>query len=170
MRAIVVGAGGTTRAVLKRLDGDDPDEIGIRFSLALMLVFVGLALVLGIEPILGAFLAGTMVAVVFRNRVLFIAALAVKMVPAMLLVLRRHSPREALAVGALMSARLSLIIVVAELRVRLGLISETLRAEIGLLAAVIATVAPARFKLLVLRVPDDPDPVQRRSTNGGPTR
>ena len=49
-------------------DEDDPDELGIRFSLALMLVFVGIAILLGIEPILGAFLAGTSFAAVFRNR------------------------------------------------------------------------------------------------------
>lgn len=47
---------------------DDPDELGIRASLALMLVFVGLSIALGIEPILGAFLAGTVFALVFRYR------------------------------------------------------------------------------------------------------
>jgi len=45
----------------------DPDELGIRFSLALLFVFVGLALALGMDPILGAFLAGAMFAFVFRN-------------------------------------------------------------------------------------------------------
>jgi Kef-type K+ transport system membrane component KefB len=47
--------------------GDDPDELGIRFSLALLFVFVGLALALGMDPILGAFMAGAMFAFVFRN-------------------------------------------------------------------------------------------------------
>ncbi len=45
----------------------DPDELGIRFSLALLLVFVGLSIGLGMEPILGAFLAGASFAFVFRN-------------------------------------------------------------------------------------------------------
>ncbi len=45
----------------------DPDELGIRFSLALLFVFVGLALALGMDPILGAFMAGAMFAFVFRN-------------------------------------------------------------------------------------------------------
>ncbi len=49
-------------------DLDDPEEVGIRGSLALMLIFVGLSLVLGIEPILGAFLAGAVFAVIFRHR------------------------------------------------------------------------------------------------------
>lgn len=46
---------------------DDPDELGIRASLALMLAFVGLAIALDVEPILGAFLAGTVFALVFRD-------------------------------------------------------------------------------------------------------
>jgi Kef-type K+ transport system membrane component KefB len=47
---------------------DDPEELGIRGSLALMLAFVGLSLALDIEPILGAFLAGMVFALVFRSR------------------------------------------------------------------------------------------------------
>lgn len=47
--------------------GNDPDEMGIRFSLALLFVFVGIALALGMDPILGAFMAGAMFAFVFRN-------------------------------------------------------------------------------------------------------
>jgi len=46
---------------------DDPDELGIRASLALLFVFVGLSLALGVEAILGAFLAGALFAFVFRN-------------------------------------------------------------------------------------------------------
>ncbi len=46
---------------------DDPDEMGIRASLALMFVFVGVSIALGIEAILGAFLAGALFAFVFRN-------------------------------------------------------------------------------------------------------
>jgi Kef-type K+ transport system membrane component KefB len=45
----------------------DPDELGIRASLALLFVFVGIALLLGIDPILGAFIAGALFASVFRN-------------------------------------------------------------------------------------------------------
>jgi len=47
---------------------DDPEELGMRAALALMLAFVGLSIALDIEPILGAFLAGTVFAVVFRSR------------------------------------------------------------------------------------------------------
>ncbi len=45
----------------------DPDELGIRFSFALLFVFVGLSLALGMDPILGAFMAGAIFAFVFRN-------------------------------------------------------------------------------------------------------
>jgi Kef-type K+ transport system membrane component KefB len=172
-------------------DADDPDEVGIRAALALMLVAVGLAIVLGIEPILGAFLAGTAFAAVFRNRgdldrkltgfgygflipiffinvgigfelagvtdlgalgftvLLLVAALAVKIIPALVLLLRRHTLREAVAAGALLSARLSLIIVVAELGVQLDLLDRTLQAQIILLAVATATLSPALFRWLV---------------------
>ncbi len=45
----------------------DPDELGIRASLALLLVFVGISRALSVEAILGAFLAGAAFAFVFRN-------------------------------------------------------------------------------------------------------
>jgi len=47
---------------------DDPEEMGIRTCLALMFVFVGMSYLLGVEPILGAFLAGTTFALVFPYR------------------------------------------------------------------------------------------------------
>ena len=45
----------------------DPDELGIRFSFALLFVFIGLSLALGMDPILGAFMAGAIFAFVFRD-------------------------------------------------------------------------------------------------------
>ena len=47
--------------------GDDPDEMGIRASLALLFVFLAFSVALDVEPILGAFLAGAMFSFVFRN-------------------------------------------------------------------------------------------------------
>jgi Kef-type K+ transport system membrane component KefB len=180
-------------------DEDDPDELGIRFSLALMLVLVGVALLLGIEPILGAFLAGTSFSAVFRNRgsldrklsgfaygflipVFFInvgirfqvsavtdlgtvaivllllgVSVVVKVVPALLLTARHHTIRESVAAGFLLSARLSLIIVVAELGVELGLLDSRLEAVIVLLAAATATAAPVLFRWLLPTL--DPAPV-----------
>jgi Kef-type K+ transport system membrane component KefB len=49
-------------------DAHDPEELGIRATLALMFVLVGVSLALNIEDILGAFLAGALFAFVFRER------------------------------------------------------------------------------------------------------
>jgi Kef-type K+ transport system membrane component KefB len=46
----------------------DPSEVGVRAGLALMLVFVALATLLGVEGILGAFVAGALFSFVFREK------------------------------------------------------------------------------------------------------
>ena len=48
--------------------GEDPVETGVRASLALLFVFVGFSGILGIEPILGAFLGGALFSLIFRYR------------------------------------------------------------------------------------------------------
>ena len=168
---------------------NDPSEMGIRASLALMFVFVGLSYALEIEDILGAFLAGTVFALVFRHRgsleqqlsgfsygflipIFFIhvglgfelpvlfepgvfilaleligVAVVVKILPP-LLVLRRLPLKEVLASGVLLSARLSLVIAVATLGVRIGLMDEALHSSVILLALVTSTFAPTLFRFL----------------------
>ncbi len=181
---------------------DHPEELGTRASLTLMLVFVGASIAFGIETILGAFLAGTGFAMVFRNRgvlgqqlsgfsygflipIFFInvgihfdvealqapgavgrmltligVALLVKMGPALVLFLRRHTLREVLAAGALLSARLSLIIAVAEVGLRLELIDRPTEASIVVLAAVTSTLGPVLFRWLA------PPPGENRRAAG----
>ena len=51
----------------RMFDGNDPEELGIRSSIALMLTLVGVAVLFEIEAILGAFLAGTIFAFIFPN-------------------------------------------------------------------------------------------------------
>jgi Kef-type K+ transport system membrane component KefB len=168
----------------------DPDALGVRFAIAVLLGFAGLAGALGIEPALGAFLGGTGVATVFRSRgeldhtldglaygflipiffigvglgfsltafedpaalgftaVLAVAAFAVKLGPAVVVLAGRHGLRAAAAAGALLSARLSLIIVVARIGVELGVLDASFEAQIILLAAVSATLAPIGYRLL----------------------
>ena len=46
----------------------DPSEIGVRAGMAMMLVFVALATLMGVESILGSFVAGTLFAFVFREK------------------------------------------------------------------------------------------------------
>jgi len=145
---------------------------------------------MGIEPALGAFLAGTGVATVFRHRgdldhtldglaygflipiffigvglnfslssidrpstigfvaLLVVVAFVVKLVPTMLVLSRRHGLRPSAAAGMLLSARLSLIIVVARIGVELGVIDPGLEAVIILLAAATATFAPVGYRLV----------------------
>ena len=172
---------------------DDPEEIGIRACLALMFVFVGLSYPLKVEPILGAFLAGTVFALVFRHRghleqkmsgfsygflvpVFFIhvgvgfdlrallepgvllaalkllaAAVLVKLLAATVLFFRGQPLRNVLAAGVLLSTRMSLVIAMAELGTRLGLLDRTMGAQIILLAVVTAVVSPVVFRMLVSR-------------------
>jgi Kef-type K+ transport system membrane component KefB len=172
-------------------DAHDPEEMGIRACLAFMFVFVGLSYMLQIEPILGAFFAGTVFALVFRHRgdleqklkgfsygffipIFFIyvgvrfdldalrhpgvligalmligAAVGIKVVSSSVLLLRRFAAREALAAGVLLSARLSLVIAVAELGARLGLVDRILESQVILLAIVTATLSPTLFSAIL---------------------
>jgi Kef-type K+ transport system membrane component KefB len=174
---------------------DDTEEMGIRASLALMFVFVGLAYMLDIEAILGAFLAGSIFAAVFRHRgqleqkltgfsygffvpIFFIhvgtrfelgalmdrqvmaeavaligAALAIKLLAAFVLLARRFNLRQVIAAGILLSARLSLVIAVAELGARLGLIDRILESEAILLALVTSALSPPLFRWIIRGVP-----------------
>ncbi len=50
----------------RMVDTREPTEVGVRAALALMLAFVAAAAQLGLEPILGAFLAGAIFGFVFR--------------------------------------------------------------------------------------------------------
>ncbi len=173
----------------------DADEMGIRASLALMLAFVGLSEALGIEAILGAFLAGAIFASAFREHhtldrqlngfafgflipVFFInvglnfdarssltpvvlwsqaglvlAAIVVKVLPSFVFMLRGVSLRETLAASALLSARLSLIIAIAQLGVRLDLIDVNVEAGAILIVAISALAGPALFRRLAVPTP-----------------
>jgi Kef-type K+ transport system membrane component KefB len=75
-------------------------------------------------------------------------AVGLKILAAGLLVFQHFSPREALAAGTLLSARLSLVIAVAALGARLGLVDRELESQVILLAIVTATVAPTVFRAL----------------------
>jgi Kef-type K+ transport system membrane component KefB len=168
----------------------DPDELGIRASLSLLFVFVGISVALEIEPILGAFMAGALFAYVFRETgaletrltgiaygffipVFFInvgvkfpldeladgsvlgralaliaVAIAIKVVPSLLLVGRGFSLRESLSAGVLLAGQLSVIIALAEFGVQLGLIDEGLEAGAILLVGVTAILSPVLFRVL----------------------
>ncbi len=50
------------------IDIEDPSEVGVRAGLALMIAFVAVSELLGMEAILGAFLAGALFSFVFREK------------------------------------------------------------------------------------------------------
>lgn len=171
-------------------DSRDPDELGIRATLALLFVFVGIAEALRIEPILGAFMAGALFAYVFRDTgdlearisgiaygffipVFFInvgmnfplgelsdgsvlgkalaliaIAIVIKLIPALVLMTRRFTVREALASGVLLAGQLSVIIALAGFGVQIGVIDQGLEAGAILLVGVTAILSPIVFRLL----------------------
>ncbi len=170
----------------------------VRGALLLLLVFVGLTEAIGLEVILGAFLAGAfvslftseehallihelevlgygffipiffvMVGVTFDasvlsggwHTVLFLVVLVggaymVKLVPSMLLFTGILGARRAVAAGMLLSSRLSLIIAIAAIGQKLGLISSELESAIILLALFTCIISPAAFQRLARR--DEP--------------
>lgn len=75
-------------------------------------------------------------------------AFVVKIIPSMLLVLRRFTGREAIAAGFILAGQLSVIIALADLGLDLGLLSTGLRAGAIMLVAVSAVISPVMFRLL----------------------
>jgi len=170
----------------KWFKSDHPSEIGVRASFALLLVFVVLAEVVGVEAILGAFLAGVMLSLLFRGGtvleqklygigygflipiffisvgmqfdlgalakgglylvpMLLLIAFAVKIVPS-LLFLVRHSLKDSFSAGVLLSSRLSLIIAVAAVGMKLDLITTAMGSAIILLAIITSISCPTIFR------------------------
>ena len=54
--------------VSRLLAAEDSQELGVRFSLALLFLFVALSELVHLEPVLGAFMGGTMLAIVFQEK------------------------------------------------------------------------------------------------------
>jgi len=170
----------------KWFKSDHPSEIGVRASFALLLVFVVLAEVVGVEAILGAFLAGVMLSLLFRGGtvleqklygigygflipiffinvgmqfdrdalvgggiylvpMLLLIAFVVKIAPS-LLFLVRHSLKDSISAGVLLSSRLSLIIAVAAVGMELALIDTAMGSAIILLAIITSISCPTIFK------------------------
>ncbi len=174
----------------RMLAADDNEEIGVRISLALLFFFIALSELVNLEPVLGAFLGGALLSVVFREKghlelklsgigygflipIFFInvgmnfdlrqiltpsslaftlkllaAAMAVKIIPSLLFMFNRVPPRQALSIGTLLSARLSLIIVAATIGLEMNFISVQFKDAVILLAVMTCLLGPSLFKLL----------------------
>lgn len=164
----------------------DSSEVGVRAGMALMFIFVAVASALHIEPILGAFMAGSLFAFVFRDRgalelkflslgngffvpVFFIAVglrfevsalwtsdplLFVEMLGALLctrlmpMVLVGES-NQRVAGALLLSCPLTLMVVFADLGVRLELIAASFRSTIVLLAVASSVLFPSLARRLL---------------------
>ena len=95
----------------------------------------------------------------FLVPVLLVTAILVKVLP-MLFYRRAFSWRETFAAGALLSARLSLIIAASAIGLRLGVISESVNSAIILVAIITVTLAPMTFNLLQPPRPEElPQPI-----------
>jgi Kef-type K+ transport system membrane component KefB len=172
----------------------DPSEIGVRAGLALMFMLVAATANFGIDPILGAFMAGALFSFVFRAKgplelkflslangffvpfffitvgldfhlglalqsdlvaflELLVALLVARFLPLYLFRGPDSSPREALAGALLLSAPLTLLVVLGNMGLRLGLIDKLANTTVILLAVVASIVYPFLFKMLARGIP-----------------
>lgn len=173
---------------VRLLGTSGPSELGVRFSMALLFVFVALSELGGLQPILGAFMGGCLLSFIFRekrlleekltafaygflipfffiyvgiqfelknvldkNQILFaakllLAAVAIKVVPSLLLVFNKFPWKSALEAGILLSARLGVIIAAASVGIKEGLLPLHLMDSIVLVAILTSTLAPIIFK------------------------
>lgn len=192
LRTLMALAWWHPRTFSRLAEQHDGAEIGVRASLLLMLVFSLAALFAGVEAIVGAFVAGSVVSFVFRGKevlerklstvghglfipiffivvgvrfapwaidreslllaaqMLGVAAL-VKVVPAHLLIGQGLSWRQAVSVGMLLAAPLTLVVAIAALGVELGILDESDEAALIVLAAASGLIFPVGFRWLAGR-------------------
>ncbi len=173
----------------------DPSEVGVRAGMAMMLVFVALASFMGIEAILGAFVAGALFSFVFREKgiletklssigfgffipiffiwvgtefnlpavmrleilpllgLFMLVSLATKVAASLPLMLGGLSLAEAVGAGVILSAPLTLLVVIARIGLEVKVIDETTSGAIVLMAIVTAVIVPVLFRLVVRWIP-----------------
>lgn len=89
--------------------------------------------------------------------ILLIGAILVKLVPALMFRLV-HSWRSTMGAGILLTARLSLIVAEAAIGVDLGIISQSVNADIILLAMILATIGPLVFTRMMPKPKEETAP------------
>ena len=172
----------------------DPSEIGVRAGMATMLAFVALAAMMGVESILGAFVAGALFSFVFREKgiletkmssvgfgffvpiffiwvgtefnldavlkleilpllaVFILASFVSKLLAVLVLLLRGFNLRQTVGTGLLLSAPLTLLVVVAQLGLDVQVIDKSTASAIVLLAIVTGVLFPWLFRLVLGKV------------------
>ncbi|MEN8172851.1 MAG: monovalent cation:proton antiporter family protein [Chloroflexota bacterium] len=112
------------------------ESFGFGFFIPIFFIMVG------VDFNLTALLASSQALLLFP--ILLVAAIAVKMLPSLIFRLN-FSWRQTLSAGALISARLSLIIAASAIGLRLGVITEPVNAAIILVAVITVMLAPLIF-------------------------
>lgn len=174
----------------------DVAELGVRTGLLVMFAFVVIAATLGVEAILGAFIAGALVSFVLREKSVLEAKIAalghglfipiffvvigvrfdprvltldavrqaalfagiialVKTLPSLVFAPRALGLRERFAAGSLLAAPLTLLVAIAAIGIRIGVITPAEEATYLLLALVLSIGFPIVFRILLpARTPD----------------
>ena len=168
---------------------DDGAEIGVRAALLLAVGFAALAVLAGVESIVGAFLAGALTAFVLRGKAvleqklaavghgllvpiffvavgvgfdpgvidgpnlalagtLVLATFAARLPPVLVLLRGGLGGRDLLALVALLSAPLTLVVAIAALGRDLGLLDAAAHGSLLLLAVGAGVLFPILFRLL----------------------
>lgn len=114
---------------------------GFAFGFFIPIFFINVGIAFPLEELEDPEILGQALALV---GVAFVA----KIIPSVLLVLRRFTGREAIAAGFILAGQLSVIIALADLGLDLGLLTTGLRAGAIMLVAVSAVVSPVMFRVL----------------------
>jgi Kef-type K+ transport system membrane component KefB/Trk K+ transport system NAD-binding subunit len=114
--------------------------IGYGFFIPIFFIMVGVEFNL-------AALVGSPTALILAA-LLVLAAVVVKFIPALIFKLT-YSWRQAFGAGAILSARLSLIIAASAIGLRLGIITESINSAIVLVSLVTVSIAPLIFSKLI---------------------
>jgi Kef-type K+ transport system membrane component KefB/Trk K+ transport system NAD-binding subunit len=148
---VILGAflAGAIVSLLKRPEDEELshqlDSIGFGFFIPIFFIMVGVNF--NLQALLSS--SQALILVPF----LVLAAYLVKVVPSLVFKLN-FTWRESLGAGALLSARLSLIIAASAIGLRLGVISEAINADIILVAIITVTLSPLIFQRFVPDVKD----------------
>ncbi|MDH5606639.1 MAG: cation:proton antiporter [Anaerolineae bacterium] len=143
---IILGAflAGAIISLLKRPEDSDLEHqlnaIGFGFFIPIFFIMVGVDFNL-------AALSESPQALILAP-LLVVAALAVKFIPSLVFKMA-YSWRQALGAGAILSARLSLIIAASAIGLRLGIIDESVNSAIVLVSLITVSIAPVLFSKLI---------------------
>jgi Kef-type K+ transport system membrane component KefB/Trk K+ transport system NAD-binding subunit len=151
---VILGAflAGAIVSLVKRPEDEDLENelnvIGYGFFIPIFFIMVG------VDFNLEALLSSPQALILAPE--LLVAALVVKFVPSLLFKLS-YSWKQTLAAGSILSARLSLIIAASAIGLRLGIINESVNADIVLISLITVSIAPVIFTRLIPSPEDEQD-------------